>query len=432
MFISESSSSTDHKYDTLPEFSKKTKKFFINHGFIIVLLGMQALVFSLEMTIYQSYIVLYLDGDLFISITMITLIISLQNFLQIFLRIPLADLSQTFGRKTIIIIGNLTMASSLECLFLANSFLLPILGGIFFAIGMSSFWPAIFAYLADIQTVQYGKNAGKVFLLGDFGIVVASFMAKYLLDSFLLALKYLFFISAILGVVTGISLALLMPELLTKKKKRSSNIKTIANSFILMFHSFIKVSSLPGWKIVVVYQIIVAYLDYTFYIFFPVLIFNHGFSLGTVGDVFFWGTLLPLVGYPYLGKIIDKFGYKIPITFGIGIASVTIMLCIQIYTIILFILAYIIMVLCLVTGYTGLNSVAAKPVDESLRGVSLGVLGVYISIGRVLSIIFSGLLWELYNLNAVFILSAFFAMMLVLLMHFLPTKHKNITYHLET
>lgn len=410
-----------------PEFTQQVKKSIFTNRLLIILLGMQALVFSLEITIYQSYIVLYLDGDLLIPIIIITFIISLQNFLQIFLRIPLADLSQIFGRKTLIIIGNVTLSLSLVCLFMANSFLLPVIGGILFAIGMSSFWPAIFAYLADIQTTHYAKNAGNVFLLGDFGIVVASFMAKYLLDGFLIALKFVFFIAALLGVILGIFLAILMPESLQKRKKGHSNIRIIINSFVFMFHSFFRVSSLPGWKKVVIYQIIIAYLDYTFFVFFPVLIYAHGYSLGTVGEIFFWGTLIPLVTYPYLGRLIDRFGYHIPVTIGIIIASLISIITAYIYNYLLFILIYIFMVICVVTGYTGLNSVAAKPSDESLRGVSLGVLGVYISIGRVLSIIFSGLLWDIYNINMIFIVSAILIIIFVVFLHLVPLENKQLT-----
>ena len=218
-----------------------------------------------------------------------------------------------------------------------------------------------------------------------------------------------------------------MPESLQTRKKGHSNIRIIKNSFVFMFHSLFRVSSLPGWKKVLIYQIIIANLDYTYFVFFPVLIYAHGYSLGTVGEIFFWGTLIPLVTYPYLGRLIDRFGYHIPVTIGIIIASLISIITAYIYNYLLFILIYIFMVICVVTGYTGLNSVAAKPSDESLRGVSLGVLGVYISIGRVLSIIFSGLLWDIYNINMIFIVSAILIIIFVVFLHLVPLENKQLT-----
>ena len=106
----------------------------------IYLAGVATLLANLQLMIISSYIVIYLE-DLMVSVITITLIVSLRNFLQLFLRVPLGEISQVVGRKPLLILGHFSYTTSLLLLFLAEDWVLVFFEVFFVALGMAAFCP---------------------------------------------------------------------------------------------------------------------------------------------------------------------------------------------------------------------------------------------------------------------------------------------------
>ena len=65
----------------------------------IRLAGIVTLLANLQVFIYTSYIAVYLQYNLLTSIAIITVIGTLRNFIQLFFRVLLGELSQIIRRK---------------------------------------------------------------------------------------------------------------------------------------------------------------------------------------------------------------------------------------------------------------------------------------------------------------------------------------------
>ena len=112
----------------------------------ITKLGFMNFFTMMILTLYRSYLAIYLTTDVIVSVLIFTIIVSSINFFQLFLRIPLGNLSQVVGRKKLILIGNFLIAIAVFLLFIANNYFIVFISSLLVAIGMSSHWPATFSY----------------------------------------------------------------------------------------------------------------------------------------------------------------------------------------------------------------------------------------------------------------------------------------------
>ena len=182
--------------------------------------GFSTLFANLPLLIYNVYVIIYLQEDLLTAIAIITFITSLRNLLQIFLRIPLGELSQIVGRKPLIISGHLSYIIALFLLYLASDWFLVMIGTLFIGFGMSCFWPSIFGFLGDISIDRVGESNGRIFQLSDIGSILGSILAFFLLQEIQISLKELFGITAAISVITIIISMLLLPESLAKDNRK--------------------------------------------------------------------------------------------------------------------------------------------------------------------------------------------------------------------
>jgi MFS family permease len=197
--------------------------------------GFATLLASFQMVIFSNYVIIFLQEDLLTSIIIITIIISLRNLLQLFFRIPLGELSQIIGRKPLLLAGHFSYTTALFSLFLATHWIYVLISIIFVAFGMSCFWPALFAYIADFSPDNnFGASNGRIFQLSDIGTLFGLFISTLILDEFLLDLKDLFGFAMVLGILTGLISVYLLPEGLAKdqRKQVASIPHALSTSFI--------------------------------------------------------------------------------------------------------------------------------------------------------------------------------------------------------
>ena len=391
--------------------------------------GLLNLFTQLLVTTYNSYIVLYLEKDLLTGVIIITIIVSLQNILQLFFRVPLSELSQIIGRRPLIIFGNFCYLIAIIFLFLAPNYSFVLVSSFLIALGMSAYWPALFAYIGDVANNNYGELLGRIFLMGDFGALFGAYFAYLLLDVFLLDLRQLFGYILLIECFSVFLSILIIPEVLDKSHKLqvASLSKAVYQSFIRMMHTVWQLSLRPELQLVYDFQFLISFAEFIFVAFFSVIVVNHGFSKGQVGEIIFWGTLLLLWFKPSLGKVSDKLGYRIPVTIILFFISFAFISIIYMYNIVLFIIAFIIVMAGIFTSYQALSGATSKIASVKQRGVAMGVLGFYISLGRGISTLLLGLIWEIFSLQDVFLFSAIGIIFLAVILFYKSKSPQVVT-----
>ncbi|MFX1250784.1 MAG: MFS transporter [Promethearchaeota archaeon] len=373
----------------------------------IRLAGIVTFIASLQLITFNSYLVVFLERDLFIAVLIISLIVSSRNFLQIFFRIPFGELSQIIGRKPLIVFGHFCLTAASFLLAFSTSWILPFIATMAIAVGMSSFWPPMLSFLSDVTPNNMGESNGKIFALWDIGIILISLMAKVLLDFVGISLQELFLLVGVVGIFSGFVVIFILPESLTKNKKRVASIpKAFIGSIVSTFVSLYTITRLKGISEVFSFQLVLAFLSFMIQTFFPLLVVYRGFTKGTVSEIYFWATLVLLWFKPHFGRITDRFRFSSVITVLLLVSAVFSLVITVVTELWLIIITYIILSACFATGFVATNGETARKSPEIYRGTALGALGVWLSIGRTTSTMTLGIVWEVLDLEAVFHVTA--------------------------
>ncbi|MFX0151657.1 MAG: MFS transporter, partial [Candidatus Hodarchaeota archaeon] len=351
--------------------------------------------------------------------------------LQIFLRVPLGELSQIIGRKPLLLLGHFSFTLALIFLFFAFDWFFVFLSIIFVAFGMSCFWPSLFAYVSDFTPKTFGHSNGRIFQMGDVGTIFGSLISSLLLDELLWGLRNLFGIIAGIGVFSGVITIFLLPEGLIAKDRRQvdSILQAIKESIIFMARSFKNITMSNHLAEVYAFQFFLSFIEFAAATFLPVLIVSKGYTRGEVAEIVFWSTIAIIWFKPYLGQITDKFNFIPTISPFLIISSLTMLVFLIIQNYWLLVLVYIILNGSLITSYIAANGETARRASFEQRGTALGALGVYVSFGRTTSTIVLGPVWEVFGLFGVFLLTGFgvliIAALLFFFMRYRTSKRQN-------
>ncbi|MHA1197861.1 MAG: MFS transporter [Candidatus Heimdallarchaeaceae archaeon] len=376
-----------------------------------ILLGV---VGSFSLTIFMSYVGLHLE-NINTVLWLILFIFALRNIPQLFLRVPLGNLSQMIGRKPLLISGIGFYTISLFFLAISSHWALVIVAMFFMAIGMSCFWPIIFAYIGDVEDdTNLGRVQGRLFQGTDLGAISGALLAFLLLKisnlqisktltanietivivpeivNTLSPLRILFAWAAGISLIGVIGMAIFMPEVLKKEDRlqTESKMKALGISFVTMFKSLATVTKQKKLSFIYIIQLTVAFLEYTVTAFWPILVSEvKGLPYDTVAQIA-WITSGVLIFFkPFLGKIVDKIGYRGPIFFTLLISSSMLILFIYVKSLPWLIVVYMIYSASSLTSYIGVNTGTTREAIITQRGMALGALGFYVSLSRSISTI---------------------------------------------
>ncbi|MHA1911491.1 MAG: MFS transporter [Candidatus Kariarchaeaceae archaeon] len=360
------------------------------------------------LTIFDSYVTLHLE-NIGTQVLVISAILAMRNIYQIFLRVPLGELSQIIGRKPLIIMGTASYAIALGIMSFASHWSFVLLAVTFMAIGMSSYWPALFAYIGDLEVENFGRLNGRIFQGGDIGRMIASLFAAYLLKTLEVDLALLFASSAVIAGYGVVLLLFILPESLPEEHRLKVESISLAlyDSFKNMISSLVELSRKYSLRRVYIYQIVVSFIAYMNTTFFPMLIvLEKGYTKGDVALLVLISTIVVFPIKSFLGGLSDHFGWRAPTLGSLGIASGLLFWLIHtddfIEIAIISSLFSAAMFTCFLAGNAGVIRESAI----NKRGIAVGGLGVYVSVGRVLSSIVLAPVWLFWGLEAVFYLSS--------------------------
>ena len=208
------------------------------------------------------------------------------------------------GRKPLLIAGTGFYSLSLFFLAIASHWGLVLVAVTFLAIGMSCFWPVIFAYIGDVEeSKNLGKVQGRLFQGTDLGSIAGALLAFLLLKRShisiitvissqinilnipeliqpLSQLRILFAWGAGISFVGVVALAFYMPEVLKKEDRLQvdSKLKALGEAFVHMFRSLFIVSKQKKLSFIYMIQMAISFLEYMVTAFFPFLVVSKGFT----------------------------------------------------------------------------------------------------------------------------------------------------------
>ena len=368
-------------------FFLKTKKSLINILYLndrrrlsLILLGT---IGSFPLVIFMSYVGLHLE-DIHTAAWLIALILAFRNIYQIFLRVPLGQFSQMVGRKPLLIAGIGFYTISLFLMSLAFHWIIVLIAITFLAIGMSCFWPVLFAYIGDIEKENIGQLQGRVFQGTDMGTILGSLLAVLLLKTFQVELQVLFAWGAGISLIGVIFMSFFLPEVLQKEDRleTDSKMKALGKSFTEMFRNLVKISKEKKLRFIYLLQLCIAFLEYIITAFFPFLVVSKGFPDDTVSTIFWISSGVLIFFKPFFGKIVDKFSYKIPIFITLIFSSTMLFFMVIVDTLPWLIVIYILFSASSLTSYIGVNTGTTIESKPNQRGMALGALGFYVSLSR--------------------------------------------------
>ncbi|MCG3217925.1 MAG: MFS transporter [Candidatus Heimdallarchaeota archaeon] len=368
------------------------------------------------LTIFDAYATLHLD-NIGTQVLVISAILAMRNIYQIFLRVPLGELSQIIGRKPLIIAGTASYAIALGIMSIAFHWSLVLLAITFMAIGMSAYWPALFSYIGDLEVENYGRLNGRIFQGGDIGRMFASLFAAYLLNTLKVDLALLFGSSAVIAGYGVVLLLFILPEPLSEEYRLQveSISQALYDSFKNMMSSLVELSRKYSLRRVYIYQIVVSFVAFMNTTFFPMLIvLEKGYTKGDVALLVLISTIFVFPFKSFLGSLSDHFGWRAPTLGSLGVSSG--LLFWLIHTDDFFEIAIIssIFSAAMFTCFLAGNAGVMKEAEIEKRGIAVGGLGVYVSVGRVLSSIVLAPVWEFWGLEAVFYLSSISLVIIVI------------------
>lgn len=381
------------------------------------------------LSIFGAYLPIALN-NLTVTALIIGVVFTSRNILQIFLRIPFAELSQIVGRKPLIMAGLTGYTIGLGLMYFANHWTTIFVATTIIGIAMSLHWPAVFSYIGDVSNGDYGRINGIIFVGQDIGVIMGSVMATYLLNNDIVTVKDLFGISFVIMLFgTAISI-IILPEVLEDEHRKhvSSKLGALYSSFVNMVHSFVELSKDYALRIIFLFELLITFSEFFVTSFIPLLIVESlGYEDSIVAAVILGSTLIQVVFKPYFGKIFDKYGFRGPVITSMLIVSLMTYLLTRTSSFWELLVVYTIMMSAIFICYIASTGATSNTISPARRGLAMGVLGVYISSGRTgSSVILSPILGILENrsgsraegLSDLFILTSVLILLLTLLMAF--------------
>jgi len=307
-----------------------------------------------------------------------------------FLFAPLwGRISDRIGRKPVLLAGLLGFALAFVMVGFSTQlwmlFVALIIGGILTA----GIWPAVLAYIADITThEERGSLMGYAGAASGLGIIAGPAISSVLTTW---GMTVPFFASAALGLVTAIAGFFFLPESLRQDRMTAPEKKMPVRSmlrtpmglffFLMLFATFA-----------------LACIDTTYVYFISdrfgmselpsVMPFLGGHLVLTgpnvLGIIFTAMGLIAVVSQLAVGALMQKYGEEKTIIFGFGF------LCVGMALVVLTVdLASLVLVTCLIALGGNLlnpaiNTLVSKRTSQEQQGATMGLLGSFNSIGRVL------------------------------------------------
>ncbi|WP_211745679.1 MFS transporter [Paenibacillus sp. Marseille-Q4541] len=362
-----------------------------NRGAILLLMLNIFLVFmgiGLVVPIMPTYMdVLHISGSV------VGLLVAAFSFTQLLFS-PLAGrLSDTWGRKKIIVIGMLVFAVSELMFGLSNTpfflFAARMLGGI----GAALIMPAVMAYTADVTTgEERGKGMGFINAAITTGFIIGPGIGGFIAE---FGIRVPFYAAAVAGTVAAIITMLVLPESKPQLEQQKEAVKLPKqNLFTQLAYSYREPYFL-ALIIVLVASFGLANYETVFGLFVD---HKFGFSAKDIAIIITFGSIAgAVVQITVFGWILNKFGEKNVVSFCLFMAGLFIVLTLFVHEYWMILLVTFIVFLAIDILRPTISTQMSKMAMEQ-QGYVAGLNSAFTSMGNILGPVVAGVLFDV-NLN---------------------------------
>jgi DHA1 family multidrug resistance protein-like MFS transporter len=358
-----------------------------NRGALLLLMFNIFLVFTgigLVVPIMPTYMT-----ELHISGSTVGMLVAAFSLTQLLFS-PLAGrLSDSLGRKKIIVSGMVIFALS-EGLFGAVSstyllFVARFLGGI----GAALIMPAVMAYTADVTSNEdRAKGMGYITAAITTGFIIGPGIGGILAEY---GIRVPFYASAVAGGLAAIVTALILPESLPAEKRKASNKVEKQSLSIQLLHSY-REPYFISLVIVFVSSFGLANYETVFGLFVD---HKFGFTPKDIAYIITFGSISgAVVQATIFGWILNRFGEKKVISYSLIIAGVFILLTLFVHKYWLILAVTFIVFLAMDVLRPAISTQMSK-VAPHQQGYVAGLNSAYTSLGNIAGPIVAGFLFDI-------------------------------------
>ncbi len=295
-----------------------------------------------------------------------------------------------YGRRVMIIAGLSVLALSMFVFYFSDSIGVLYLSRVIGGIGAALLVPAIFAYVADITTMdQRAKGNSLISASMSLGIVIGPGIGGFLAD---FGLKMPLLISAIVGVFAVIFSAVMLKESLVAKvdapiKKPEPMVKEIAQSVKKPYFIPLVITLVMSFGLMAYESVLGLFVDNQF-----------GASPKDIAImVTSTGIISVIIQLFAVDRVVRRFGEKAVLSIFLGVAALGFLLSIIAPSYILFFGVTMIIFLATSILRPVLTTLISKLAGEE-QGFAMGMNNAYMSIGNVLGPLLAGVLYDVQML----------------------------------
>lgn len=297
--------------------------------------------------------------------------------------------SDRYGRRMMIILGLSALALSMFVFYFSDSIAILYLSRAIGGIGAALMVPAIFAYVADITTLeQRAKGNSYISAALSLGIVVGPGIGGFLADY---GLKVPLLVSAIVGVFAVIFSAVMLKESMNKEMAAVSDekpmpmVKEIAHSFSKPYFIPLVIALVMSFGLMAYESVLGLFVDNQF-----------GASPKDIAMmVTSTGIISVIVQLLAVDWIVRRFGEATVLTIFLCVAALGFLISIFAPSYVLFFVVTMIIFLATSILRPVLTTLISKLAGNE-QGFAMGMNNAYMSIGNVLGPLFAGMLYDVH------------------------------------
>ena len=343
------------------------------------------------------------------SLQFVGMIIASYSIGQILFRIPIGYLSDKMkSRKLFSVLAALFSCVGSGALYLSNQpidiFLARTLTGI-----AAAGWVAISVYYSSFFSMnERSKSSTTILASNTFSVFAGTFCGGYLSD--LYGLKICFLLSSLSG---AIAMILFM---ISKEKKIATQTKFSSRTFLQLLKNPI----LIGFCAI---GIFIQFNTFsTTFSFFPLYLNSLGFSDSFIGNITSFGTLFVLIGTISSPYFLKRIGFwKVAATFSVPLAIGT-FLTLYISDPALLILVRLVVGFSTGVIFSSMMGLIVKIFDQNYQASAMGIFQSIYAIGMFSGPFISGIIGDIYDINAVFITSSIMGVAIFLIAYLMKSQ----------
>jgi len=332
-------------------------------------------------------------NELHINGSMVGLLVAAFSFSQLICSPIAGRLSDTWGRKKMIVSGMIIFAVS-EWLFgIANDptllFAARMLGGI----GAAFIMPAVMAYTADITSdEERGKGMGYINAAITTGFIIGPGIGGYIAE---FGIRVPFYAAGIAAAIAAVITLLVLPESLTAEKRKATiaeaSLTKQPNMFLQLIHSY-RESYFLSLVIVFVMSFGLANYETVFGLFVD---HKFGFTPKDIAFIITFGSIAgAVVQVSAFGWIVNTFGEKKVISWCLVFASLFVLLTLFVNQYWMILVVTFIVFLSIDILRPAISTQLSK-IAHNQQGYVAGLNSAYSSLGNIAGPIVAGLLFDI-------------------------------------